>query len=151
MIQNRNNNYPPRTGGNNQERVEVIIPSFKKEWITTGANKEMIAFCEKMGEGLKSKNISSSQLRNIYGEIIRIKQKGFTSELASFYLLKPKIAYNAARLSNKFEKEFFKDKFITIFFNPALDAIDEKDENTFDNFQKMFEAILAYHKFYGAK
>lgn len=122
--------------------------SFNTKWITDKPDKEMVRFCDQEGEYLKKKKISSSQLRNIYGEIIRIKLKGYKKMETEFLLLKPKIAYNASRLNNDSAKNHFKN-FMTNSLFKAMDAV--SDERTFLNFQKFFEAILAYHKYHGGK
>ena len=123
--------------------------SFNPEWIIKGANQEMIEFTKKLGQFLKEYRVSSSQLRNIYGEITRIKLKGIENEIPAFWLLKPKIAYNAARIDKRNEKEAFNE--LVKILNQAIDSVDLQNAKTFDNFQKFFEAILAYHKFYGGK
>ena len=123
--------------------------TFNPQWIKTGADSEMVTFCNEMGKFLKNNKISTSQLRNIYGEITRIKLKGIQNEIPAFWLLKPKIAYNAARIDRKNEKEAF-NKLVEIL-NQAIDSVDVQNTKTFDNFQKFFEAILAYHKFYEGK
>lgn len=122
--------------------------TFKKEWITDKPTREMVKFCDQVGEQLKNNEISSSQLRNIYGEIIRIKLKGYKEMETDFFLLKPKVAYNASRLNKDKTKNHFKDFMVNSLF-PAMDAVN--DEKTFLNFQKFFEAILAYHKYHGGK
>jgi CRISPR-associated protein Csm2 len=147
--QNRTN-YGRRDRQSNRPSYNYI---FKSEWITKGADDEMIALCQKLGEDLKKNDVSSSQLRNIYGEIMRIKLKGLTKNLTDFYLLKPKVAYNAYRLQKEYQKKFFKEEFLDKVFNKAYDEVIKSDnkETAFDNFQKFFEAILAYHKYYGGK
>lgn len=133
----------------NRKAKSSPLPKFDENWIKQGANASMNNFCDLLGKSLKQNGISSSQLRNIYGEIMRIKQKGFKNEQSSFYLLRPKIAYIAGRINGRDKIETFKNDFIGSFFTPAFNAVDENNEATFDNFQKIFEAVLAYHKFHG--
>lgn len=137
--------------GRDQNKEKPSNLTFKKEWITQGATNEMNDFCDELGRNLKINDVSNSQLRNIYGEIMRIKQKGFKKEISSFYLLKPKVAYNASRITKRNQKDSFTKYFIKNFFNPAMNAVDITNDKTFTNFQKMFEAVIAYHKFHGAK
>lgn len=131
--------------GNSGNRSQ--FESFRSEWITDGADSSMVAYCETLARELANKRISSSQLRNIYGEVMRIKQKGYEKMKTDFLLLRPKVAYNAARIKSKDAKIFFTNKFVNKTFNIAHDAVN--DEKTFLNFQRFFEAILAYHKLYG--
>ena len=138
----RNNNFRHRS-----RDEETKLPDFQTKWITEGANDSMIDFVEKLGKKLKAKGVSASQLRNIYGEIMRIKLKGYNENQTDFKLLKPKVAYNYGRINNKREKDGFKE-FVDVF-NQAHNSV--KDEKSFENFQKFFEAILAYHKYYGGK
>jgi len=133
-----------------QQRSQQQNAVFNPDWIKKGADERMIEFSKEMGKFLKNKGVSSSQLRNIYGEIMRIKLKGLKNEKTAFYLLQPKIAYNAVRISSYGTQKAFKD-FINKAITPALKAVDVEDEKTFDNFHKFFESILAYHKFYGGK
>ena len=138
--QNRHGNKNSGHGGDDS------LPTFQSKWITEGADDKMIEFVEKLGKKLKEHGISASQLRNIYGEIMRIKLKGFEELKTDFKLLKPKLAYNGAKLSKDSQKKFFKTAFIEEAFVPAYNKVE--DEKTFENFQKFFEAILAYHKYF---
>jgi len=128
----------------------VFSEVFDPKWIKEGADPKMIVYCDKLGKFLKDSGISSSQLRNIYGEINRIKLKGLQNEKSAFWLLKPKIAYGAARIDNKNQKEAFK-VFFEKALQKALDAVEIENAKTFDNFQKFFEAVIAYHKYHGGK
>jgi CRISPR-associated protein Csm2 len=142
--QDRRNNQ-----GNKNNSPEFKM-NFNPEWISQGANKEMIKFCDELGKFLKEYRVSASQLRNIYGEIMRIKLKGIENEKEAFWLLKPKLAYNAARIEKNNEKDAFKE-LIKKALSPAMDAVNVNEKKTFDHFQKFFEAILAYHKYHGGK
>lgn len=143
----QHSNYK-RGGHQSREKIKFDM-TFNPEWIKEGANQKMIEFTKELGHFLKEHRISSSQLRNIYGEITRIKLKGIQNETPAFWLLKPKIAYNAARIDRKNEKDAFNE--LVKVLNQAIDSVDVQNAKTFDHFQKFFEAILAYHKFYGGK
>ena len=136
----------PHQQNRRQSPCEEVKGKFKPEWITSKISDETIAFVESMGKCLES--VSSSQLRSIYGEIIRIKMKGFDEEKTAFLLLKPKVAYNYGRLKDKKEKNGFRT-FKEEFFDLAHPLV--KDEKTFKNFVNLFEAILAYHKVHGRR
>ena len=81
------------------------------------------------------------QIRNVFGEIKRIQMKGFENEKASFFLLKPKIAY-AAKRHNDIGINTLK-KYFDLAHKEVADA------RTYQNFVDFFESILAYHKAYG--
>ena len=101
--------------------------------------KEIQSICSRRGE------MSNSQIRNVYGEVKRIQMTGnFEKSKASFYLLKPKMAYAYGRSNNNPGMRVFKE-----VFDMASDQV--IDEKTFQNFCNVMEALLAYHRAYGAK
>ena len=129
---------------------------FKSEWITKKITREAVDFADKFGKYLRDNFLSSSQLRNIFGEIKRIQmQLKSTPNLdeqkkyhTKFILLKPKLAYAAGRLRNKGLNEF------KAVFDLAHDAVGELDENfptRYKNFVDFIEAILAYHRAHGGR
>lgn len=118
---------------------------FDSAWIIQGANKKMIDFAAGAGEEL-AKKLTTSQIRNIYSEIKRIQSVGFENDKSSFYLLKPKVAYAYGRTI----KKGLGDKGLKTFkdiFDEAVAVVN--DENTYNNFCDLMEAILAYHKYFG--
>lgn len=101
--------------------------------------KEIRLICSRNGE------MSNSQIRNVYGEIKRIQMIGnFEKSKVYFYLLKPKMAYAYGRSNNNPGMRVFKE-----VFDMASDQV--TDEKTFQNFCNVMEAILAYHRAFGAK
>ena len=73
-------NYNRRGGGNqNRDRAAARLPDFKSVWITNGITEETIEYARKTGKIL-ARNLSTSQIRNVYGEMKRIQMKGFDSE-----------------------------------------------------------------------
>ena len=128
-------NAPPKVNWENK---------FDSQWITDGITKEAIKFCEKFGKHIKNNGLSTSQIRNVYGELKRIQLKGFKKEKTSFLLLKPKMAYAAKRAKNSGATDFKK------VFDKAFDLIDNSSEK-YKNFMDIMEAILAYHKSFGGK
>lgn len=123
--------------------------NLKKEWITRQLDDESIGFAQQLGKSLAEGNLSTSQIRIVFGEMRRIQVQGFNREFTSFLMLKPKIAYAAKRDSNKGMAEFKN------YIDQCWDSVDKKDAETgsiqFDNFMKLTEAVLAYHKSYGGK
>lgn len=140
--------------------------TIKPEWITKGATPDMVVFAQKWGREMagihedltieeverakKGKTLkptgemSNSQIRNVFGEIKRIQMVGdFNKSKSSFYLLKPKVAYAYGR--NKSEGlKIFKD-----IFDSSFKYVN--DNNTYNNFCNLMEAILAYHRAFGGK
>lgn len=137
------------------QEVETLIRDFKKfvrfepKWIKEGSSPEMIEACEVLGYFMATGNkdvnhaLTKSQIRNVFGEIKRIQIKGFENERKDFYLLKPKVAYNAGR-HNKLGILVFKE-----YFNLAYACVENASD--YEHFCDFFEAILAYHKAFGGK
>lgn len=92
----------------------------------------------KFGKMKKAKGkLTTNQLRKFFGEVKRQQMQGYNE--TQFVLLKPKLAYAVGR-----DKGTTK---IKDFYNVMTNAIDlVKDEQSFQNFIMVFEAIVAYHK-----
>jgi CRISPR-associated protein Csm2 len=142
--------------GQNQRQEDNwnFMSEFNADWIKDKIDEKAIVFAEKFaGKVLsdKRKGLSTSQIRNFYGELKRIQMKGVTTELKAktdFILLKPKLAYATSRNSTDGSEAF--DKVV----QKAIDATDinsEGYETRFQNFCDFIEAILAYHKAKGGK
>jgi len=123
-----------------------------KEWLRDGLGKEAIQYAENFGQNLTAPNgekkqaLSTSQIRNVYGEVKRMQMKGFSEN--DLLLLKPRLAYSAKRAKNRAATEL-KD-----VLSAGIDAVVEAEtveekQKRFENFANFFEAILAYHKAYG--
>jgi len=133
---------PPRGGGYPREERR-FNGVFSASWITTGITQETVQFSDELGKFIKETGLTTSQIRNVFGEIKRIQLKGFENEKPSFYLLKPKMAYAASRANNSGIRTLKK------FFDEAHSQV--KDRVSYQNFVDFFESILAYHKAYGGK
>ena len=121
---------------------------FKEIWITEGITKEGIKFTEDFGKYLKNNSLTTSQIRNIFGEVKRIQMSGIEKNKTAFLLLKPKIAYAVARDGKRGLEQ------LTKVLNKAFDSVDlenDKLEDIYQNFVDFFEAILAYHKAAGGR
>ena len=68
----------------------------------------------------------------------------FEKEQSSFILLKPKVAYALGRDEKNEGLKLFKEIF-------DLSSADVTNQQRFQNFCNLMEAILAYHKAYGGK
>lgn len=91
--------------------------------------------------------MTTSQIRNFFGEVRRIQLKGYDENKSSFLLLRPKLAYAKARVIQK-NKTSRITKFFEIF-DTAHPKVTTKE--SFQNYVDFLEAVLAYHKFYGGQ
>ena len=135
-----------------------------KEWITSGIDDDGIDNTLDFGQKLATmdKALTSSQIRNSFGEVRRIQQKvllrdpklplddGSRTALA---LLRPKLAYATARsrtnVNDSTGAAALEDK-----LTAALAYVRPQEQDgtrRFFNFCDYFEAILAYHKKFGGK
>lgn len=113
----------------------------------TAIDDNILKAAEKFAEDLckkenRGKELTTSQIRRFYGEVKRLQLNGY--DPVGVKMLKPKLAYAAGRAGeNDKIRMFYK------ILSKAIDKID--DEDSFNNFVKMFEAIVAYHKLYYRK
>lgn len=109
-------------------------------------DEQSILFSEFLGRYLVFLDLSTSQIRNVYGEVIRLKMKGFNP--TELVLLKPRLAYSTERKGTDGSRKFRE------VIEKALDKViftQEKQDELFQNFANFFEAILAYHRSFGGK
>lgn len=119
-------------------------------------NEQSILYSEFLGRYLVFLDLSTSQIRNVYGEVMRLKMKGFSAN--ELVLLKPRLAYTTERKgtdgSRKFREVIEKALDKVIFTKQETDTDNKsevKQEELFQNFANFFEAILAYHRSFGGK
>jgi CRISPR-associated protein Csm2 len=109
-------------------------------------DEQSILYSEFLGRYLVFLDLSTSQIRNVYGEVMRLKMKGFNAN--ELVLLKPRLAYSTERKGTDGSRKFRE------VIEKALDKViftKEKQEELFQNFANFFEAILAYHRSFGGK
>ena len=135
--------------------MEKYKLDFHSTWISQEIDKDFVDFAEKVGKKLASPNdnpipkkdsdrLTTSQIRNIYGEIKRIELGGYKNNKTAFLLLKPKMQYNAARnkcIGIKLFSEVF-DK----CYDAVVNADEESKERAFQNMCQAMEAIVAFHR-----
>ena len=142
--ENRGGNTPRRASeGENQN----FAKRFNSQWIQSGVDEEAVQFADDFGRFLVTNKMTTSQIRNVFGEIKRIQIKGFDEEKPGFYLLKPKMAYAASRVERPKAKGI--NEFKKVFDQAHGEVKNNKDR--YMNFVDFFEAILAYHKAHGGK
>lgn len=138
-------NQKPYNNGHNNNNI-VVKPNIKdydiKSWITCEADETTVDLANKAAEYMGINEVTTSQIRNIYGEIKRI-QMNYEAERVAFLLLRPKVAYLVARNKSNKKNHAGLSHFQEIFEEAAIHVTDDK---TYNNFCNLMEAIVAYHK-----
>ncbi|ADL43506.1 CRISPR-associated protein, Csm2 family [Caldicellulosiruptor obsidiansis OB47] len=112
--------------------------------IDPGKDKDGKAFsevAEKTGQLLKESNVTVTQLRKVFTEVKRLSPENENYKY-KLKLLKAKMAYTSGR--------FPKLKDFQEIVNKAL-PVAEQNEKTLQRFKDFFEAVVAYHKFFGGR
>jgi len=137
----------------------------QKEWIQSGISEDAREWAESFGEFLCSINeadttfpkgaLSTSQLRRFFGEVKRI-DTDFGKYQKDVVMLKPMLSYAVGRDKKNVNRELKNQTRIVQFEQELSKAIgyirnDNNAKTDYKNFVKMFEAIVAYHKFYSKK
>ncbi|MBL7791857.1 MAG: type III-A CRISPR-associated protein Csm2 [Saprospiraceae bacterium] len=135
------------------------------DWIANGLTDIAIKYAEHFGKELtaptvkgrdglfnnRGEALTTSQIRNVYGEVVKMRMKDSFAEVKNpLLLLKPRLAYSTERKGTEGSKDFRK------VFDQAVDAVlagsDDDDKfKRFQNFANFFEAVLAYHRAFGGK
>lgn len=119
------------------------------DWITKGIDKDTIKFADDFGKQIKEGELTTSQIRIVFGEMRRIQMNGYKSQKTDFLLLKAKLAYAVKRHNKQGLRDFFK------LFEKEYDAVDKDNDDNgekhFKNMMDLTEAVLAYHKYHGGK
>ncbi len=135
--------------------IRGITIELNPKWLedANGLPAQAVDFAEKLGEILVDKQsngrpgfnqMTTSQVRNFFGEMRRIQMKGFEKNRGAFHMLKPKLAYAVARAGSRSKISEFQK--VT---NYLMDAV--HDQQTYNNFISFMEAVVAYHKSNGGK
>jgi CRISPR-associated protein Csm2 len=93
----------------------------------------------------KFEQVPASKLRDFYDYVVHIEESGGNNWYLKLMLLKPKMAYQASKETDKRKKPALGR--LELEFSNILDNIN-KDESKFKNFKVFFEAVVAYHKKY---
>jgi CRISPR-associated protein Csm2 len=132
-------------------RYEGVIPQDKViAIISRDEPKTLVEEAQQAGRELAQQRLTKSQIRNIFGTVRQIQAswphsispEDEKARVRELLLLKPKLAYQAARQE--------KVKPLADVLDLAIDHVDGKRER-FQRFVELFEAILAYHTSYGGK
>ncbi len=119
--------------------------------------KALIEAAEEIGRKLaRELNLTTNQIRNIFGTVRQIKMNWEGDPQGSYrraVLLRPKLAYQAKRLNERGGRS--RDALLEFekVFGPALDVVIQSPENQrkecFERTTDFLEAIVAYHKKHG--
>ncbi len=142
---------------------DMLASSDLDKIIKHGDTDLLVATAQQIGERIQRERVTTSQIRNIFGEVRIIEQQVIagvaqhqnpatsepnasimllTTEARQLKLLRPKLAYQSARHTEL--------KGLAEILSASIDRVDTNAEY-FRNFVDFFEAILAYHRFYGGK
>ncbi len=136
-----------------QKQRTVSMPNEQKlfQWLQK-FDREAIEFANEQGEMLRS--VPSSQIRKIFGTLreleLQLRSGHSDSEWeAKLLMMKPRVAYLAGR------HQSVRNAKLHLLVSSAVDLIvkapDSQQQKMFLNFVRLFEAILAYFKYYGGK
>ena len=125
-----------------EERRQGFVKDFGDGYAHLIANPEKPdsnAFIDSVKKYVKriQREITTSQLRNVFS---RVK---YTRRYQDLYLLRPKLAYVAGRADREGTKE------LMLLLDDVIRVVDSDDK--LKEFQNFFEAIIAYHKYFGGK
>jgi len=138
-------NYRHSKFGPEKNIVDRIVNEIRRK----NSFKEIsIESIDAWGEGLGkmlSKRLKTSQIRKIFGEFKKlhteIKKEKEVSIREKALLLKPRLAYVAGRHPHA-------KPLTDVLSEGVKKVVDVKD---YDKLFRFFEAILAYHKYYGGQ
>mgnify|MGYP000023538183 CR=1 FL=1 len=129
----------PAAPANEKERVRRII--------LEGDYQTLVEEAERIGQELVKQRLTTSQIRNVFGEVKRLQMRFDPNRLR---MLKPKLAYMGARAGDGGQRlrDVLSAAVDAVFSgNPAGSEVEQRFRRMVD----FFEAILAYHKAYGGR
>lgn len=114
------------------------------------SGSQMVKFAEEVADNLVKANLTRAQIRTIFSEARQIEAiwgKNQSEGLRKLVMLKPKLAYQAARTSGM--------DLLKSVLSGAIDEVEKAPEDQrdayFARFVELFEAILAYHRAKGGR
>lgn len=143
MYQTRGN---PRTAQHSPLTQQDLSAIFK-----AGDPQRLVEKAEELGKTLAERRLTTSQIRNVFGQVRQIEMQWRQEPGESFrqaVLLKPKLAY--------FAKRHPPMEPLANVLSQALDIMgqasnEEERHRCFLRFVEFFEAVLAYHKKHGGE
>lgn len=137
--------------GNQQGRAQeqpLVSAQELRAIIVDGDAEMMVRVAERVGKRLQREKLTTSQIRNFFGAVREIEMRWPHSEkeaIRQLLLLTPKLAYyvGKAKGDNKMSLTHLDET-----LRPCINLV-QGDRERFSRFVDFFEAILAYHKYYG--
>ena len=136
-----------RERGRGGRGVTPIATNVVQQIIKTNDAQELVEEAKRFGKELADNRLTKAQIRNIFGTVRQIEASWQSAEdsavsLRQLLLLKPKLAYQAARTPPVGPlRDVLEDA-----INEVAKARDPKEQlERFGRFVDLFEAILAYH------
>ena len=112
--------------------------------IIRNGGRALVDAAEKLGPRLYKNGLTTNQIRNVYGMVKRMELQMPDFDPDALLLLKPKLAYAAARAKEAGARE------LRDVLSWAIDEVGT-DRKHFERLVDFFEAILAYHKAAGGR
>lgn len=106
----------------------------------------LVEVAEAVGRELAKKELATSQIRNVFGEVRRLQNRYDPNRLL---MLRPKLAYMGARVKGG---DSLREVLTAAIQEVFAENPDERTQR--ERFQRLadfFEAILAYHKAHGGR
>jgi len=94
--------------------------------------------------------MSTSQIRNFFGEVRKLQMKGFASNTGDFAMLRPRLAFAKVRSKENVNADTRIKDFEQVML-ALMDNIEPGNNEHFQNFVDFLEATVAYHKANGGK
>jgi len=120
----------------------------------------LVTWAQKIGKEIANENLSTNQLRNVFGTVRQIQMRWKGNERSAWneiVLLRPKMAYFAKRAAEAKGKDKSDGlKTLQSMTEPAILLLDRNrpqppSDEQFQRFVDFFEAIVAYHTRYAKK
>ena len=136
--------YPQRDPRNRDDYSPPPAAQITRFITEDGSAAAMVNCAEQLGTHLKNTNVTTSQIRNAYGNMKKLEMAGWQGSRTQreVILLKPRLAYAVGRQKGSTQTGL---RSLQTVLNSAIDA-PVNDAETFKRFCQFFEAIVAYHK-----
>ncbi len=153
----------PRAKQTGKQMAQDLVTDADLKTIITGDSTEAIRLLDEAARKISEKlysYITTSQIRNIFGTVRMIEQdtRGLDEQESlplavqrELMMLCPKLAYQYGRVGGRDDdpKKAAMGALKIILSNAIMIVLDTGTHTAFRNFLDFFEAILAYHRYYG--
>lgn len=157
-----NRNYPgsrPFEERGSRTQPPILSDEEIRAVVVEGSVEKLVEFADKVGKNLKEQNLTTSQMRNVFGTARQIQFRWITDAARSYrdaVLLIPKLGYYAEREKSAKGGRSSGMETLQHVLEPALKLMQggqnaEEQRLRYERIMEFFEAIVAYHKSYGGK